>query len=766
MSVLSFPRIYFSGYMGWDPPTANNNDYLPVYDGPNASLDWSYLATQGITPDNFKTEFRKWVIKSHTDTCPPSKPGASTPDTCTDCGTPPGEDICHMGSRWDYYGSGGCWLVEYPAGQKVTLTTGGAIAYDQPPPSGDAIIGKPIVIAGNTFGGRSSPSRLIDVNPESPWSSQIFFATIKVGDDQTSISGPKHKRMYSRRFFVPRNISSDLIIAGAIGVIFQTTIPFDQLTIENGGNSQLLAALVAGMQQPGAQGLMLRFSAFNTLYYQNGIYNGIPQQPRTCDELEAMYEKGEVFMNPAYSGIVGTFGVWNQGELVTAPGGHFLVANQPVAPVNPSLAAQLNQGELKGVVGHANVVFKEAASTVATAGAGLPPLPLGPVMIEFDGANDLVSLDMSNTIPEFTLAGDKYDYGPISVGVQIDGSFNRIGSFTNYDRQSYYATSGLVDVPFDSGVTWAQVQQWIQQGLLALQVEQSGKGVTASLELPLTAETDERGSYLDECRITELVVQVRYKNGAPPPGTKVRLAQYFPWLLNVGAGQWVLFGSTPPPGGSSPFCNAKPKGPYLKFLDGDIIDVTVPTINGSPAPYGEATVRLGHELPGFPIVQFYPFLPGQQPPAPQSQVTFSFAGYATFTIANAYYCVVRAMACDNSLVQEFVDCWNGTGSYSGGKKYDRLQAWDFIYRKILFVYDMLYPVMDQFVPLGNLERVEGAIDQLVAMISADWVDASTLYMPVTRELSAGKRLILQAWGDLVIRKYPQQPLPPIQVPCD
>jgi hypothetical protein len=79
---------------------------------------------------------------------------------------------------------------------------------------------------------------------------------------------------------------------------------------------------------------------------------------------------------------------------------------------------------------------------------------------------------------------------------------------------------------------------------------------------------------------------------------------------------------------------------------------------------------------------------------------------------------------------------------------------------------MLYPVMDQFMPLGNLERVEGAIDQLLVMVEEDWVNGSTLYMPVTRELSAGKRLIVQAWGDLVVRKYPQQPLQPIRVPCD
>jgi len=124
------------------------------------------------------------------------------------------------------------------------------------------------------------------------------------------------------------------------------------------------------------------------------------------------------------------------------------------------------------------------------------------------------------------------------------------------------------------------------------------------------------------------------------------------------------------------------------------------------------------------------------------------------------------MASDNSLVQNFVDCWNATGPYSGTTPYDRISAWNFIYSNILYVYDMLYPVMDQFMPLGNLESVEGSIKQLLVMIEEDWVNGSTLYMPITRELSAGKRLILQTWGDLVVRKYPQQPLQPVSVPCN
>ncbi len=71
---------------------------------------------------------------------------------------------------------------------------------------------------------------------------------------------------------------------------------------------------------------------------------------------------------------------------------------------------------------------------------------------------------------------------------------------------------------------------------------------------------------------------------------------------------------------------------------------------------------------------------------------------------------------------------------------------------------MIFPVMDLFMPLGDLVRVEGAIDQLMVMITEDMEVASTLYMPVTRDLSAGKRQILELWGSLVVRKYPPEPI--------
>ncbi len=806
MSVLSFPRIYFNGYMGWDPATGNNNDYQPINDGQNASLNWDYLSSYGVTgplgptgptggTGPFTPEFREWVITGNLDPCNPS-PGPTTIDTSPDCSWPVGPtlDNCHMGSRWNYYGGNGCWFVDYAQGSKQTLTTGGDLYYGRPTPAGDPIIGAPVVIKGNTFGGRESNSRLVDINPYAPWSSQIIFNSVRVGNDDAYIAGTQYLRMHSRLFFVPRSQSSSLIIAGGIGVIFQTTFPLAQLEY-NEGSSQLLQTLVSAMQQQGAQGLMMRFTAFSTLYYQNGVFNDITQQPKTAQQVEAMYKSGEVFSNPAYSTIVGAFGVWNQGELSTTPGGHVLVSVGAPKVQGSTQSSFFEEVESVIVAGHGDVKvttrrvpnldgplglsdMEALNAAAAVGGSGPPAAPLGTAVAEIGPTGNYISLDFSNAIPDVGPTGPKYDYGPIQVGVQFGPtSFQPIGTIqsADYAWASYMRKGGIVDVLFNGNITSSQVRQWLQQGgQLALQAMQPGpSGPTAqtvALEQPFFAETDSRGVYLDECNSTQLTVQVRYKNGTPPAGTQLLLAQYYPWQLNTAVNFWQLFG-TRGPTMQNGVCNVMPPGQYLNFPGASgptaIVPVTIPQVNGATAPYGEATVTVEHNLPGYPVVAFYPFTG----PAPAAMTEVTFGGGAgpgptSYNIGTAPFANVRAMPADNYLLQEFVDCWNGTGSYTGTPPYNRLQTWNFIYQNILYVYDALYPVMDQFMPLGSLESVEAAVDQLVTMINEAWVDQSTLYMPVTRELSAAKRLILLTWGDLVNRKYPQQPLQPLNVPCN
>jgi hypothetical protein len=71
---------------------------------------------------------------------------------------------------------------------------------------------------------------------------------------------------------------------------------------------------------------------------------------------------------------------------------------------------------------------------------------------------------------------------------------------------------------------------------------------------------------------------------------------------------------------------------------------------------------------------------------------------------------------------------------------------------------MIFPVMLKYVPLSDRQRVEAAIDQVLTLVSAKYFPESTIAMPITRDLSRGKRAVLELWGGLVKRGYPPQPI--------
>ena len=188
MSVLSLPRIYFTGFMCWDPATGNNNDYFPTYDDEQAALNWAFFKQFGIniTPANFQTTFRPWAIASQTINFPSSQ----NPTTGI-----PGE--------WNYFGGNGAYFVQYsdPASgiDRRSAITGGMDKSGQSV-SGDPLIGKPVTLLGDPFGDPQPkpPGRLIDNNPVSVYSSQIYFNSMRFGDERTGISGSCYRRMHSR----------------------------------------------------------------------------------------------------------------------------------------------------------------------------------------------------------------------------------------------------------------------------------------------------------------------------------------------------------------------------------------------------------------------------------------------------------------------------------------------------------------------------------------------------------------------------------------
>lgn len=240
MSVLSFPRIYFKGYIGWDPCTFNNNDWqqFQTYDAANAELNWDFLASQGVTPENFQQTFRPWAITLQDDTNPNDAPSGK-----------------RIPAEWNMFGSHAASFVQY----KDTTTTiiGGDMGYNQPV-TNDPVIGQQVSINGDNGGG---PGLLVDTNPASPWSSQIYFGQFGIGASANMLKGARAYRMHSRWLNMKRIYSTQHFLtspAASMGVCFQTCIPTDQVVWAAAGTSPLIDALHSAALQPGAQGIMVR----------------------------------------------------------------------------------------------------------------------------------------------------------------------------------------------------------------------------------------------------------------------------------------------------------------------------------------------------------------------------------------------------------------------------------------------------------------------------------------------------------------------------
>ena len=151
---------------------------------------------------------------------------------------------------------------------------------------------------------------------------------------------------------------------------------------------------------------------------------------------------------------------------------------------------------------------------------------------------------------------------------------------------------------------------------------------------------------------------------------------------------------------------------------------------------GIATVGIAAQSPGFPVLGFFPFATGSALPQPPA---------ALFPPGPAFYATVRVLPFDSSVPGQFIDLWNST--------HDPAQAWTFVYNNILYIYDMIFSVMLKYINLGSRDAVEKSAAAIAALIAKDVAAESTMAMPITRDLSSGKRTTLQLWLYLVNNQY-------------
>lgn len=788
MSVLNFPRIYLNGHMFWNPPTANNNDALPLYDAVQMEINWPFLKYYDLNPQNAPTALMPWTIRPLSSTQVPDYV-LQVPTNAGTFGTP------FMPAEWDLFGDNACGTVSYKNTQSTVV--GGEFQANTYIDK-DPLIGKNYQLVGNPFGSSTpTAARFVDISPWQNTFTALYFDKLVLGDAQCGLTLNRQYRMLDR--FLNFNW-------GAFGGLcyvtttWQTCFPKENLQWAMGG-SVMLQTLYNQMVQQGAKGLMFRFCSYLTFYDKNGVFNDFPpinthsSKPADVAKVQKMYEDGlknpaDIFFNPAYNRTAGTLGLWFGDEFPTAPAGRRLVPEQAIA------------------------VYKK------TPGDTKPGMTtLGVISTQITG--NTLSLDLSNTIPFYPLdpnapiaVAEKFNVGNLQLGVRRNNSFIAVTTigFDQYRQAAFDKRSGILDVPLSPSQ-----KSMLESAPLELQTPPGPAQAIAATQRQWTAEVVESGGFIDVGDHKTLTIMVQ-KDGKPAPaGTELWVAEYGNaymvttsdyYLAFNNKANFTLFYDFPgTPTKNQPnrpqFINthmvsndiATGSGRRLTALRAadppDVQTLAVPvtyqqflskpiTIDlrpclafdnpiaqtgnlldraaTSPINYsitkirtdarGIALLGIRAVAPGFPTLRF--FLPeGGTPPS----VPFSFNYTQAYT---DFLAPLRVLPVSLKLQQDFINYWNAIYQSPNAS----LLMWsNFIYPQILQSFYYLYPIMNKFMPLNSQQRIEGAVDQLIVLISKEYQEESTLSMPITRDMSQSRRAVLELWATaLVKRNYPPMPL--------
>lgn len=701
MSVLSVPRIHVKGKASWNPATCNNNDQWSIYDFPKAELYWPGLEEFGITRDNVRETFAEWALEPRWFQEPGSK------DPAAGWWQPPAE--------WDYFG-GLEWSLHSASEQ--TVVTGGLLEHGGALITDDPLVGACFDVVGDTFPGGSfnTPARFVDNNPDCFWSSTFYLKRFQLGTRPAPghyLTGEIEPGTYgcSRLFNMKYNLNRGrkLQIAGSGGTVVQGCIPADRLDLHP-RDSMLLKRLEQALKDPGVKGLMIRCVCYLTRYFTLPEFDCVNQITDENQRTSAQYRllaklwreqldnDKTPTANPAVSTVVGTIGLWQDQDadaVSNMPGGRFLIG----------------KAQLPGKQGKATGLWT------------------GPAVIETHperSGERYVSLDLATTVAGVDYTGTKNDLGTLELNLVggLDPQLIGMIPYAAYDKAAFEARSAIVDLKLPPTVT----EDALRTGYLELSCQPPGAARTVVMhERLITIETEQRSYYVEQGTKGRITVQVRERGAVPQRDLNIRVKQYVPAPPQPLASGWYW---------QEPADDKK----LIRFVD-DKIKV--------PSGIGKAEVEFDLIAPGCPIVVFFSAeeFPGDLPPKigmiPAESEKVAPWGPSSESTSWASYSCVRVMPFDNKLPDEFWSDWKTSGCRPE-------YAWEWVYRNILYLHDALYPVMRYVggLDLGDKAVVDKNIDQIVELCGPELRD-STLYMPVSRELSNGKRTVLRYYQAIV-----------------
>jgi len=321
---------------------------------------------------------------------------------------------------------------------------------------------------------------------------------------------------------------------------------------------------------------------------------------------------------------------------------------------------------------------------------GARPAKLGTAFVEINAAARRMTVDFGDLVPERDKDLSKDDVGAIALVAQDGDTSVPLLAIqpADYAQPAYEREAGL----FDVDLVHLTTDQWtaVQRGTLQV----TAQATVAMVEVPLVVVVEDRDIYADQGDDVSISIRVMQRGLPAPVGTQVLVEVY-----DLGDGATKLRG----------------------------------TLAVDAAGHATAVVPAAGS-PSIVAVAFRAFLAGEPEPA---------GALVDPTDLNATVnscALIRTLPFDDKLEAD---------------TNDSQLTWSWVHENILSVWSVTNPVMARTSgpsinkPLHDRATMEQHAARIKKVIARGNIESDS-YMPVTRDLSRGKRRLLERWCDLVI----------------
>jgi hypothetical protein len=494
MSYLTLPQLTFKGKCFCNPATGNNNDYANVFDIDKLAINPRISPIDGSTvqiPD---------MEQIFTDMGPQDAAGLRA----WLMGLIQGQNLdggqYGQQGHWNYYGDNATRFEQ-------TTVTGYAPLTNTSIPANDPLLGATVSIVGNTYFGQQTDPVIVDVDPYALVTSQIFSYGIQVtGTDGTVlINGTGASRAFSYFIYIYKNVDPAARGFQPVSSIFISSVPSAQMQINSSGvNSPALSDLAAAVKA--GAGLNMRYC------FYNAIYDIEPQ------DLQKSFAHGQYIPNPYKGLVLGTIGVLQPGELLTAPLGRKMY-------VQNRFQYQLGPG-----CGSAPVPANAPERVVPVSkGPMAQPAPppkraaLSCTLAHVDSVNRIVWLDTISTFPECNVqTNQKLNLGVMQLHLLYGGGQRVPIGPIDYSQDPYEAPGGMASISCATNPQAPLIDQNIATGTLSILSVDRNQDLLLEI-LGIDIATDDRAIYFQEQGSATISIQVRSKGQPPQTDTPLNL---------------------------------------------------------------------------------------------------------------------------------------------------------------------------------------------------------------------------------------------------